>query len=169
MYIYIDVHVHIHVHVVVANNINRGCCKFSDCQDDEASRKERIMGALKAASQLVHDRTSSDKTREDAKHVLWSIENGFLSEERYSKVSNVLSDLSTLIDSPEGLIEVAQHGAMLTADDVRWLTRHMSNEEVPENHPHEEAEPDASAGGAVGSACSGGSVACDEGADRDPI
>ena len=29
----------------------------------------------------------------------------------------------------QGVVEVAQHGAVVTADDVHWITRHMADKD----------------------------------------
>ena len=129
------------------------------CQEDEASRSKRVLESLAKASQFVHDRTSSDQLRKMAKHVKWSCENDFLPEESYDSVVQVMSELSSLVNTPEGLIEAAEQGATLTSDDVHWITKHMKKEEVIHGlYGFEDAET-----GATNGACSKKGVACDEG------
>ncbi|CAE7234929.1 nas-15 [Symbiodinium natans] len=94
-----------------------------------------------------------------AKHVKWSCENDFLPEESYDSVVQVMSELSSLVNTPEGLIEAAEQGATLTSDDVHWITKHMKKEEVIHGlYGFEDAET-----GATNGACSKKGVACDEG------
>ena len=127
-------------------------------REDEDSRKEHVMGALKRAAEYVHDRTTSDQMRKQAKHVKWSCENGFLEEESYQSVQDVMSGLSDLVAMPDGLVEAASNGAVLTTDDVQWLTQHMKGESVTmDMKGFEDAEP-----GAASVACGSSNVGCDQ-------
>jgi len=134
-----------------------------DCilqQHDEDTRSEHVMGGLKRAAEFVHDRTTDDQLRKDAKHVKWSCENGFLEEESYGSVRHVMTELSNLVSTPAGLMEAASHGAVLTSDDVHWLTSHMKGQDVMSLHlsDFEDAEVVVSNG-----ACENADIGCDEG------
>ncbi|CAE7802709.1 ttc27 [Symbiodinium microadriaticum] len=137
-----------------------------DCilqQHDEDTRSEHVMGGLKRAAEFVYDRTTDDQVRKDAKHVKWSCENGFLEEESYGSVRRVMMELSNLVSAPAGLEEAASHGAILTTDDVHWLTSHMKGEDVMSLHLGHLADYEDAETGASNSACENANIGCDEG------
>mmetsp|Transcript_9315 Transcript_9315/g.17180 ORF Transcript_9315/g.17180 Transcript_9315/m.17180 type:complete len:518 (+) Transcript_9315:81-1634(+) len=132
----------------------------ADCieEDTEQARLKKIATQIAAVASMVEERTQHEAMKKRAQQVKWSCENNLLQEEGYASIRGMITHLSEMITSPEGLVEVADRNAVIDTDDLEFLANYIANADVQLLSAEPTVGPDDIENVVE---CTDGKVACD--------